>query len=155
MHVSGLAVPVRILAMVVSGGSVLRGFFVVVAISLLGRSAVLFHRCFRLRSRLVLLLAGWLFRFLYHGMSPEKRWSVPSFCRETKVDKPSLDVQAGELNSDLVTDLGSLLPGHQLSLDGGLQQPKPGSFFGCPGDQSVEDSPMRLDRNYAVADFRT
>jgi hypothetical protein len=43
MHVSGLAVPVRILAMVVSGGSVLRGFFVVVVISLLDRLAVLLH----------------------------------------------------------------------------------------------------------------
>jgi len=56
--------------MVLSGGSVLRGFFVVVAILLLGRLAFLFHRCFRLRSRLVLLLAGWLFLFLCHGMSP-------------------------------------------------------------------------------------
>jgi hypothetical protein len=70
IHVSGLAVPVRILAMVVSRGSVLRGFFVVAVILLLGRLAVLFHRCFRLRSRLVLLLAGWLFLFLSHGMSP-------------------------------------------------------------------------------------
>jgi hypothetical protein len=70
MHVSGLTVPVRILAMVVSGGSVLRGFFVVVVILLLGRLAVLFHRCFRLRSRLVLLRAGWLFLFINHGMSP-------------------------------------------------------------------------------------
>jgi len=58
--------------MVVSGGSVLRGFFVVVVILLLGRLAVLFRRCFRRRSRLVLLLAGWLFLFLCHGMSPEK-----------------------------------------------------------------------------------
>ena len=70
MHVSGIAVPVRILAMVVSGGSVLRSFFVGALILLLGRLAILFHRCFRLRSRLVLLLADWLFLFLYHGMFP-------------------------------------------------------------------------------------
>jgi hypothetical protein len=69
MHMSGLAVPIRILAMFVSRGSALRGFFVVVVILLLGRLAVLFHRCFRLRRRLV-LLAGWLFMFLCHGMSP-------------------------------------------------------------------------------------
>jgi hypothetical protein len=65
MHVSGLAVPVRILAMVVSG-TVLRGFLVVAVILLLGRVAVLFHLRFRLRIRMV--LTGWL--FLYHGMSP-------------------------------------------------------------------------------------
>jgi hypothetical protein len=70
MHVSGLAVPVRILAMFVIGGSVLRGFFAVVVVLLLGRLALLFHRCFRLRRRLELLLAGWLFMFLCHGMSP-------------------------------------------------------------------------------------
>ena len=69
MHVSGLAVPVRILAMVVSG-TVLRGFFVVAVILLLGRLAALFHRRFRLRIRMV-LLTGWL--FLYHGMSPDNR----------------------------------------------------------------------------------
>jgi ribosomal protein S6E (S10) len=73
MHVSGLAVSVRILAMAVSGGSLLRGFFMVVVILLLGRLAVLFHRCFRPRSRLV-LLAGWLCLFLFlllsHRMSP-------------------------------------------------------------------------------------
>jgi hypothetical protein len=69
MHVSGLAVPVRILAMFVSRGSALRGFFVVVVILLLGRLAVLFHRCFGLR-RCLVLLAGWLFLFLCHGMSP-------------------------------------------------------------------------------------
>jgi uncharacterized membrane protein YpjA len=68
MHVSGLAVPVRILAMIVSGSGLLRGFFVVAAILLLGCLAVLFHRCFRLRSRLVLVVTGWL--FLYHEISP-------------------------------------------------------------------------------------
>ncbi len=56
MYVSGLAVPVRILGMAVSGGNVLRGFFVVVVILLLVHFAVLFHRRFRLRSRLVLLV---------------------------------------------------------------------------------------------------
>jgi hypothetical protein len=70
MHVSGLAVPVRILAMIVSGGSVLRGFFVLAVILLQAPLAVLFHRCFRLRSCLVGLLAGWPFPFLCHGMSP-------------------------------------------------------------------------------------
>jgi len=82
LHVSGLAVPVRILAMVVSGGSVLRGFFLVAVILLLGRLAALFHRCFRLRSRLVLLLAGWLFLFLYHVMSPQKVVGPFIFLRE-------------------------------------------------------------------------
>jgi len=82
MHVSGLAVPVRILTMVGSGGSVLRSFFVVVVILLLGRLAVLFHRCFRLRSRLVLLVAGWLFLFLSHGMSPSTVVGPFIFLRE-------------------------------------------------------------------------
>jgi hypothetical protein len=68
MNVSGLAVPVRILAMVVSGGSMLRGFFMVVAILLLGRLALVFHRFFRLRNHL--LLARWLLQFLCHRMSP-------------------------------------------------------------------------------------
>jgi hypothetical protein len=51
---------------VVSGAGLLRGFFVVVVILLLGRLAVLFRRCFRLRRHL--LLAGWL--FLFHRISP-------------------------------------------------------------------------------------
>jgi hypothetical protein len=70
MHVSGLIVPVRILALIVSGGRVLRGFFMVAVFLLLDHMKVLFHRCFGLRSRLVLLLTSWLFPLLYHGMSP-------------------------------------------------------------------------------------
>jgi hypothetical protein len=68
MYVSRLAVPVCILALIVSGGSVLLHFSVLVVILLLNRLAVLFHCCFRLHSRLGLLLAGWM--FLWHGMSP-------------------------------------------------------------------------------------
>jgi hypothetical protein len=44
--------------MVVSGGRVLRSFFVVVAILLPGRLAILFRHGFRLRSCQVLLPAG-------------------------------------------------------------------------------------------------
>jgi hypothetical protein len=69
MHMSGLAMPVSILAMIVSGRR-LRAFVVVVAILWLDRFAVLFHHCFKRRSHLVLLLGGWLFLFLYHGLPP-------------------------------------------------------------------------------------
>jgi hypothetical protein len=39
-----------------------------------------------------------------------------------KVDDSSLDIQAGELDLDLVTDLDSLFTTHQLPLGRGLQQ---------------------------------
>jgi len=93
IHVSGLAVPVRILAMVISGSGFLRGIFVAALILLLGRLAVLFHRCFRLCSRLV----AWLFLFLCHGLSPQK-WSVPSFPWANKGDKFALDAKPQQLS---------------------------------------------------------
>lgn len=68
MYVSRFAVPVCILALIVTGGGILRDFSVLVVILLLNRLAVLFHRCFRLNNRLGLLLAGWLFLFLCHGI---------------------------------------------------------------------------------------
>ena len=68
LHVSSLAVPVGILAMFVSRGSLIQRFFVIVAILLLGRSAILFHFCSRLRNRSVMLLAGRYFLFLSHRM---------------------------------------------------------------------------------------
>jgi hypothetical protein len=61
---------VRILALIVSGDGVVRGFIVTVDILLLGPLAALFDRCFRWRGRLVLFLADWLFQFLCHGMYP-------------------------------------------------------------------------------------
>ena len=63
MHVSSFIMAVRILAVIVSGSRGIRSFIVAVDI-LLGHLAARFDCCFRLRSRLVLFLAGWLFQFL-------------------------------------------------------------------------------------------
>lgn len=55
---------VRILALIFRGHRGVRGFILAVDTLLLGHLAALFDRCFRLRSRLVLFLAGRLFQFL-------------------------------------------------------------------------------------------
>ncbi len=72
-----------------------------------------------------------------------------SFAYAHKVDKASLDIQAGELNLDLVADLDSRLPTHQHSLGRRLQQPNPGSFFGGTGDKGIEGLSNPAGRNFA------
>jgi len=66
MLVSGLAVAVRILAMVVSRGGVLLRLFVVAVIVVMGRLVVVMGRRLVFRSRLVMMLAGRMRLFLCH-----------------------------------------------------------------------------------------
>jgi hypothetical protein len=57
MHVCGLAVPIGILAMVVSRTGVLPRLFVVAVIVMVGCLAVVMGRCFMFRSSMVMVLA--------------------------------------------------------------------------------------------------
>jgi hypothetical protein len=67
MHVCGLGVPVRILAMVLSRGSVLLRFFMISVIVVMGRLAVVMRRRLMLRSGIVMMFAGSVSLFLCHG----------------------------------------------------------------------------------------
>jgi hypothetical protein len=66
MLVCGLAVPVRILAMAESRGSVLLRLFVVAVIVVMGCLAMVMGRRLMLRSRIVMMLAGCVLLFLCH-----------------------------------------------------------------------------------------
>ena len=66
MHVRNLAVSVRILAMIVSRGSVLLRLFVVAVIVVMGCLAMVMGRRLMLRSRMVMMLAGDVPLFLCH-----------------------------------------------------------------------------------------
>jgi hypothetical protein len=61
-----LAVPVRILAMILSRGGVLTRLFVVAVIVVMGRLVVVMGRRLVFRSRLVMMLAGRMRLFLCH-----------------------------------------------------------------------------------------
>jgi hypothetical protein len=67
MLVGGLAVAVRVLAMIESRGGVLPGLFVVAVIVVMGGLAVVMGRGFMLRGRLVMMLTGRVLFFLCHA----------------------------------------------------------------------------------------
>jgi hypothetical protein len=67
MHVRGLAVPVRVLAVVLCRGSVLLRFIVIAMIVIMGSLAVVMRRRFMLRGSIVMMLAGLVLLFLCHG----------------------------------------------------------------------------------------
>jgi uncharacterized membrane protein YGL010W len=67
MLMRGLAVAIRVLAMVVSRGRMLLRFFVVAVIVVMSRLPMVMRRRLMLRSRILMMLAGWVLLFLGHG----------------------------------------------------------------------------------------
>jgi hypothetical protein len=64
MLVRGLAVPVRVLAVVVCRGSMLLRFIVIALIVMMGSLAMVMRRRFMLRGSIVMMLAGYVLLFL-------------------------------------------------------------------------------------------